>query len=139
MNVGSRSAAELWTGYEAGKTRRGTGQKGITLPDEKAARTAEFAKNYKKAQEGQGTKKAENESESDSQIIVKSDGSRILVTTLQMGGMKMVSSMEISKPTDLVNTVGAVDDTVSAAEQSGAAAAIEQSGIAAAVETEDSR
>lgn len=114
MHACSIGTAGLRTGYGAGKTKRGTGPKGIALPDEMAARTAEFAKNYKKALEEQKAGKTEEESETDSKIIVKPDGSRVLVTTVNMGGMKMVTSLEISKPTDLVNTLGTGEEEASA-------------------------
>lgn len=39
----------------------------------------------------------------DTDIIVKSDGSRVLVVTINVGGMRSSMSMEISKPTMLQN------------------------------------
>ena len=48
--------------------------------------------------------KADNqESETKSDIIVKPDGSRVLVVTMSIGGMETTMSMEISKPTDTLN------------------------------------
>ena len=38
-----------------------------------------------------------------SDIIVKPDGSRVLVVTMSIGGMETTMSMEISKPTDTLN------------------------------------
>mgnify|MGYP007113609406 CR=1 FL=1 len=43
------------------------------------------------------------ESESKTDIIVKPDGSRVLVMTMSIGGMETTMSMEISKPTDTLN------------------------------------
>ena len=42
-------------------------------------------------------------SETDTDIIVKPDGSRVLVVTVHTGGMETTMSLEISKPTDLPN------------------------------------
>lgn len=39
----------------------------------------------------------------DSDIIVKPDGSRVLVVTTNIGGMKTTMSLEISKPTNMLN------------------------------------
>lgn len=41
----------------------------------------------------------------ESQIIVKSDGSRVLVVTTNAGGMQTTMSLEICKPTALQNNV----------------------------------
>lgn len=43
------------------------------------------------------------ESEIKSDIVVKPDGSRVLVMILKIGGMECTTSIEISKPTDLPN------------------------------------
>ena len=62
------------------------------------------------------------ESESKTEIIVKPDGSRVLVMTMSIGGMETTMSLEISKPTeapnensehDTNNTPTAENDTVS--------------------------
>ena len=62
------------------------------------------------------------ESESKTEIIVKPDGSRVLVMTMSIGGMETTMSLEISKPTeapnensehDTNNTSTAENDTVS--------------------------
>lgn len=43
------------------------------------------------------------ESETDTRIIVKPDGSRVLLVTINIGGMKTAMSLEISKPTKILN------------------------------------
>jgi len=62
------------------------------------------------------------ESESKTEIIVKPDGSRVLVMTMSIGGMETTMCLEISKPTeaptentkqDTNNTPIAENDTVS--------------------------
>ncbi len=62
------------------------------------------------------------ESESKTDIIVKPDGSRVLVMTMSIGGMETTMCLEISKPTeaptentkqDTNNTPMAENDTVS--------------------------
>ncbi len=45
----------------------------------------------------------DQESKTKSDIIVKPDGSRVLVVTMSIGGMETTMSMEISKPTDILN------------------------------------
>ncbi len=42
-------------------------------------------------------------SKSHTEIIVKPDGSRVLVTTMNVGGMETTMSLEISKPTEASN------------------------------------
>ena len=50
-------------------------------------------------------KSVENQEKTDSKtnIIVKADGSRVLMITTKIGGMESVMSLEISKPTDMQN------------------------------------
>ena len=46
----------------------------------------------------------ENEtSETKTDIIVKPDGTRVLVITMKIGGMETTMSLKISKPTDILN------------------------------------
>ncbi len=45
------------------------------------------------------------ESTSDSQIIVKPDGSRVLIVTTRIGGMQTTMSLKISDPTDAPDQV----------------------------------
>lgn len=57
------------------------------------------------------------ESEAKSEMIVKPDGSRVLVTTMRIGGMETVMSLKISEPTEAPNeTKQDTDHTVSAAD-----------------------
>ena len=46
---------------------------------------------------------ASQESETKTEIIVKPDGSRVLVMTMSIGGMETTMSLEISKPTEAPN------------------------------------
>lgn len=50
-----------------------------------------------------GNSSAEKEAENKTEIIVKPDGSRVLVVTMNFGGMETTMSIEISKPTDFPN------------------------------------
>ncbi|MFT3984926.1 MAG: hypothetical protein QM697_13545 [Lachnospiraceae bacterium] len=43
--------------------------------------------------------------QTDSQIIVKADGSRVLVMAIRIAGMETTMSLEISKPTQLQNDI----------------------------------
>ena len=64
-----------------------------------------------------GYKQAGNQvSETTSDIIIKPDGSRVLVITVNIGGMATTMSMEISKPTDALNE--AADQEVADDKQS---------------------
>lgn len=47
----------------------------------------------------------EQELASDSQIIVKPDGSRVLIVTTRIGGVQTTMSLRISDPTDAPNQV----------------------------------
>ncbi len=47
--------------------------------------------------------KAGRKSETDTEMIVKPDGSRVLVMTMNVGGMETTMSLEISKPTKAPN------------------------------------
>ncbi len=40
------------------------------------------------------------EGQTKSEIVVKPDGSRVLMITMSIGGMEAVTSVEISEPTD---------------------------------------
>lgn len=50
------------------------------------------------------------ESETDTEIIVNPDGSRTLMVTTNVGGMKSTMSLEISKPTSMANDSNQVND-----------------------------
>lgn len=67
--------------------------------------------------------------ETESEIIVKPDGSRVLVvTTITNGVVTSVQSMEISKPTDAPNESG--EEGASEEEQEGEASETEEAGQA---------
>ena len=51
-----------------------------------------------------------NDVETKSDIIVKSDGSRVLVITTNVGGMETTMSLELSKPTNMLNTENDYDE-----------------------------
>lgn len=50
------------------------------------------------------TAKGKEEAETNSNIIVKPDGSRVLVLTCKVGGMETTRSIQISDPTELQNS-----------------------------------
>lgn len=54
-------------------------------------------------------KEQEEESKTDTNIIVKPDGSRVLVITMSVGGMETTMSLEISKPTAMQNDTSKQD------------------------------
>lgn len=57
----------------------------------------------------------DQESETRTDIIVKPDGSRVLVVTMKIGGMETTMSLELSKPTNELNEMR--DNTISTDEQ----------------------
>lgn len=56
------------------------------------------------------TKSTEEKEKTNSKIIVKPDGSRVLVVTMNMCGNQTTMSIEISKPTDLQNDVNPTEE-----------------------------
>lgn len=94
--------------YDPGKMRRMVEQKkhfeeNIQSRDDKA--------------EAKEEKRVENEKTgTDTNIIVMPDGSRVLVITMNMGGMQTSMSLEISKPTALPNDVSQIEDYVNTEE-----------------------
>lgn len=54
-------------------------------------------------EDGLGNVSDEKETENKTDIIVKPDGSRVLVVTMSVGGMETTMSIEISKPTNMRN------------------------------------
>ena len=54
-------------------------------------------------EDGLGNVSDEKETENKTDIIVKPDGSRVLVVTMSVGGMETTMSIEISKPTNMQN------------------------------------
>lgn len=54
--------------------------------------------NSSKNEENEKSEDAE-ESKTESEVIVKPDGSRVLIMTTQVGGMETVMSLKISEPT----------------------------------------
>ena len=73
-----------------------------------AASGTSFTEQLQKTGEAANTSKVESESKTE--IIVKPDGSRVLVITMSIGGMETTMSLEISKPTE-VPTENAKQDT----------------------------
>lgn len=57
----------------------------------------------KEAKDNEQNEILEEESKSDTDIVVKADGSRVLMMTVDMGGTKATTSIEISKPTYMQN------------------------------------
>lgn len=53
-----------------------------------------------------------DEQETDTEIIVKPDGSKVMMTTIRVGGVETVMSMEIAKPTGIPegNPSGTIDN-----------------------------
>ncbi|MEY8390704.1 hypothetical protein AALA98_04910 [Lachnospiraceae bacterium 45-W7] len=75
-----------------------------------AQESAQPAENEKIFSDGESESAGGQESKSKTEIIVKPDGSRVLVMTMSIGGMETTMSLEISKPTNVPN-VNSKQDT----------------------------
>lgn len=88
---------------ETGKAQRNNS--GIAFADQMAdliGRNQKDEKNVlKELPEEKSDQAGSRESETKTEIIVKPDGSRVLVTTMSIGGMETTMSLEISKPTKM--------------------------------------
>lgn len=73
---------------------------------------------YEKTLEEYSESKESQESETSTNIIVKRDGSRVLVVTINLGGMETTMSLEISKPTEFANEHTADDTEINQLNQS---------------------
>ena len=103
-------------GYPAGygvKSRKGTSGKSFPAKIEDknvknvaekgdVSKSASLEDIYDKMKQG---KKEIEKAETDTDIIVRPDGSRVLVVTMSVGGMETTMSLEISKPTDMPNEI----------------------------------
>ena len=65
-----------------------------------AAKRQAFAEMMEEMKNESGNISDKEETESSADIVVKPDGSRVLVLTTSVGGRKTTMSIEISKPTD---------------------------------------
>lgn len=99
-------------GYEV-KSRKGTSGKSFpekiedknvknVAEKEDVSKSASLEDIYDKMKQG---KKEIEKAETDTDIIVRPDGSRVLVVTMSVGGMETTMSLEISKPTDMPNQI----------------------------------
>ncbi len=82
--------------------------------DRKRFLTEEAAEKEEVQEKHSSTQAEEEESETKSEIIVKPDGSRVLVVTMQVGGMETTMSLEISKPTAMQNDCSMPDEEAGA-------------------------
>ena len=79
---------------ETDSPAEGTGQTADAMAEKARSAESEAASSQKETQE---------DSETDTEIIVKPDGSRVLVVTMNVGGTETSMTLEISKPTALPN------------------------------------
>ena len=99
---------------------------------EKALRKKQYQKQSQKAAEKRKQERERSKTESD--VIVKPDGSRILMVTTNIGWMQTVMSLEISKPTAMQNDISRDKDKLRHKEQlSQAAEVYEASSVMAAM------
>lgn len=75
-------------------------------------------------------------SKTDTDIIVKPDGSRVLLVTTEVCGMQTSMSLEISKPTAMQNDISKDEDNFKNREKMRKASAAYESGYMTGIETE---
>lgn len=102
MNINGINAMQYQKMYEA-KRKKGNNEKGFgsMLPKE-AAETEEIESSdmaTKNTEETEGVQKSQTKTD----IIVRPDGSRVLVVTTTIGGMQTNMSLKISDATDMPN------------------------------------
>lgn len=73
---------------------------------------AEYTISKEESEEEDKDEKQIDEQETDTEILVKPDGSKVMMTTIRVGGMETVMSMEIAKPTGIPegNPSGTIDN-----------------------------
>ncbi len=68
------------------------------------------AEELRKAEETKDEERTQEESKSDSEIITRPDGSKVLMITNQIGGMQTVTSIKLSEPTPFQNDYKELSD-----------------------------
>lgn len=70
------------------------------------------SKSHAIEQNDEEKEKEDDEQKTDTEIVVKADGSKIMMTTIRVGGTETVMSVELAKPTDYPsgNPSGTVDN-----------------------------
>ena len=71
--------------------------------NKKTTSTESYADKIQKEKEKTEEQEERQESKTRSDIIIKPDGSRVLVLTMSVGGMETTTCLEISKPTHMLN------------------------------------
>ncbi|MCM1263125.1 MAG: hypothetical protein NC313_10430 [Butyrivibrio sp.] len=76
-----------------------------TVGKSEAAEHTDFSLKYVQAQEDSDrNKNNESDSETESEIIVRADGSKVLMMTTHIGGAETMMSIQISGPAELQNS-----------------------------------
>lgn len=99
----------------------------------KSVRRAGFKEEMEKAED---EKEEMETSKTDTDIIVKADGSRVLLVTTNVCGMQTTMSLEISKPTAMQNDISEDRDTLKNRGKMMRASAAYESGYMTGIETE---
>lgn len=94
MNVNGIGTTGYPAWYETRKSQQNTTGKGFANQVDKVEKVLS---------DEELEQTANQESETKTDIIVKPDGSRVLVMTMSVGGMETNMSLEISKPTKILN------------------------------------
>lgn len=69
-----------------------------------------FAEEMKEAEEMKDAERKQEESKSDSEIITRPDGSKVLMITNQIGGMETVTSIKLSQANPFQNDYKELSD-----------------------------
>lgn len=73
---------------------------------------AEGSAEGERTEETQESQEKKQESKTDTDIIVKADGSRVLLMTTRVCGMQTTMSVELSKPTAMQNDISGEEDGI---------------------------
>lgn len=85
------------------ETRGRSGQGPEELQADESRSQSEQGQERIQPDENRNQNAGQEESETETQIIVRPDGSRVLLVTMSVGGMETTMSLELSKPTDMQN------------------------------------
>lgn len=98
MDISRIGAGNYFAGYECKKQDRKFHEKDYFQKTDE-----ENLVENKNSTKQMSTTDIYKDSKTETNIVVKPDGSRVLMVTMSVGGMETTMSLEISKPTDMEN------------------------------------
>lgn len=116
MKISGIGTTDYWPRYTMGTAEKRIGldlfkgthgyEDALMLKEPKEKKEEGSARQQISPKEIYQNMRQENGNGTDTEILVKPDGSRVLVMTMHIGSMETTMSMEISKPTDMQNDKG---------------------------------